>query len=99
MKGFLLFAVGLFSAFAAIPARAKEVETDRVRLETIVKPVEAKRGQTVVWRLVAKIKEGCYSYPTEQTNPEADQSVVKFRAPSFGPFVFVAKWSIPKITM
>jgi thiol:disulfide interchange protein DsbD len=67
------------------------VPTASVRVE----PAEAKRGQTVLWKMTLDITPGWYTYPTMQVSPAAASSVTNFAFPPPGDVVFVGALQEP----
>jgi thiol:disulfide interchange protein DsbD len=64
-------------------------------IATKIEPAAARPGDTVTWRLTVELLPGWHTYPTKQTDPEAQQQVTKFTFPTDGDLKFDEKFSDP----
>jgi thiol:disulfide interchange protein DsbD len=77
MKSLGFWALALTGMLLIVPERAgaqparKTFDEVLTRIEAEVEPAEARRGQTVTWRLKVTVLPGWHSYPTAQVDPEA----------------------------
>ena len=78
--GVVVVALGLLVA----PAGAVEIPVPPnyqravKRLAAEVEPAKAKRGEVIVWRLTVELHPGYWTYPTTQSDPNADSLVSRF---------------------
>lgn len=66
------------------------------KTEAKVEPIKVKRGQTATWSFTVEILDGWHTYPTTQTDPNADAYQNKIKFPTDAGVVFVGKLEEPK---
>jgi hypothetical protein len=66
------------------------------RLEASFTPAQARRGQTVTFSLTLQLQEGYYTYPIQQTDPQAATLVNEIHFPQPQEVIFVGKLEDPK---
>jgi thiol:disulfide interchange protein DsbD len=59
------------------PKKPRKFENAVKKVETTVAPSTAKRGETVIWRLTIELDKDWHTYPTVQTDPEAQSYVTQ----------------------
>jgi thiol:disulfide interchange protein len=92
-KGCLVLA--LVVAAVAPPARAGENFDDVAKVKVTLEPATAQRGQTVFLKISMELASGWHTYPTVQTDPEAEVYVNKFEFPNTKDIVFVGTLENP----
>lgn len=65
-------------------SRASGLDDVVSRIEARFEPATAKPGDSVTWILTADIVPGWHTYPTVQTDPNAESNVVKIKFPKTG---------------
>ncbi len=89
-------ALALVVAMTALaPARAAENFDDVAKVKVTLDPPSAARGQTVMLRIAMDLAAGWHTYPTLQTDPEAEVYVNKFDFPNTREVVFVGSLDNP----
>ncbi len=90
MRSLLFVALVAVLTTAPAPAQGGKKFKDVVKSITAkVEPAEAKRGETVTWKLTVEVIPGWHTYPTKQTDPNAETFVNKIAFPKPGDVVFV----------
>lgn len=84
--------VAVSSAFAQGGKKFKDVVPT---VKATVEPTEAKRGETVTWKLTVEVIPGWHTYPTKQTDPNAESFVNKITFPKPGDVIFVDQLQEP----
>src|SRR4051794_32116006 len=91
MNRMLLAAVVVAVTGGGAPAQLGKASRsfDKVvkKVDATFEPAAAKRGETVTWKVTVEIEKGWHTYPTRQTDPNA-QTIVNKIVPKIGPVVF-----------